>query len=424
MFTPLVESAFEYTYPLFAVANTRHRAVADTSNPRRHGINTLLHEKQLSDHTARWITAPNNDTLYSNAWLDLARGPVRVRVRAMGADRYWSVAFLDAFSNNFAMLGQRLDGNGPVEVTLVGPSHYNDRLTGRVIRAPGHDVWLLARVLVDGPHDLVNAYAMQNNLDVWSTMKEIDASRTVPVNPIDAKNFLEVVNDVLGSNPVPPEDTHLVRNWHIIGIRPGLKQVWDQIDGPARRAWSDNIPALYDRLKQAGSKGRRNVQGWITAGPEIGNFGCNYALRASVALGGLGALEPAEASYFVKFHDHEMRLLDGRNRYRLTVPSSGIPADSFWSFSMYAPTTDGKRFFVDNPIKRYSIGNRTTGLVLNDDGSIDLLLQNDPPTDPKQRANWLPTPKGTFQIALRAYLPSPELRAGTATMPGITLLSE
>lgn len=159
MLKSLVESAFEYAYPLHAMARTRWRAVQDPANPQRHAPNTVQHIRTLADHRCRWITAPNNDTLYSNAWLDLAHGPVRLSVAAQPARRYWSVALLDAFTNHVAVLGQRLDGPGPVSVTLLGPGHHAAQAAGRVIRAAGNDAWLFGRWLVDGLGDLPQAHA-------------------------------------------------------------------------------------------------------------------------------------------------------------------------------------------------------------------------------------------------------------------------
>jgi hypothetical protein len=74
------------------------------------------------------------------------------------------------------------------------------------------------------------------------------------------------------------------------------------------------------------------------------------------------------------------------------LSSGGIPTDSFWSFSMYEPTADGQRFFVANPISRDSIGNRTRGLALSADGSLQIAMRHDAPPDGHLRANWLPTP--------------------------------
>ena len=87
---------------------------------------------------------------------------------------------------------------------------------------------------------------------------------------------------------------------------------------------------------------------------------------------------------------------------------------------MYEPAADGKRFFAENPIRRYSIGNRTPGVAYNPDGSLDISVQREAPTDDRLRANWLPAPAGQFQIALRTYIPRAELLDGSATMPTMT----
>lgn len=419
MLEPLVDAAFEYAYPLYAVAQTRFRAVQDQGNPDRHAPNTLQHHRRLSDHTSRWITAPNNDTLYSNAWLDLSAGPVRIRVAAMPAGRYWSVALMDAFTNHFAMLGQRLDGVGPVDVTLLGPAQHDAVVSGRVFRAPGNDAWLFARCLVEGAADLTRSHAMQDRITLHTSAGASDATRVVPGAADDAPNFLAVVNEALARNPPPADEAALLDRWAVVGLRPGAVDAWRDIGADARQAWTTRIGALRDQLKRAAASGRRDIQGWMAAATDIGNFGRNFALRASVALGGLGALEPAEAMYFVRYHCDAKQPLDGRHRYTLRVPPGGIPTDSFWSFSMYEPSADGQRFFVQNPIGRYSIGNRTEGLLPNADGSLDIALQHDVPAGERLRANWLPAPAGPFQIALRTYLPRPELRDGRSPMPTI-----
>jgi hypothetical protein len=419
MLEALVESAFEYAYPLFAVAQTRYRAVQDPGNPNRHAPNTVKHERQLSDPTSRWITAPNNDTLYSNAWLDLSSGPVRIRVGAQPAGRYWSLAFMDAFTNHFAMIGQRLDGSDPVDVTLVGPSQHDAVLPGRILRAPGNDVWLFSRWLVDGVDDLANSHAMQDRLEVLPPSGASYRARVVPSQSTDPRTFMAVVNESLARNPPPPSEAHLFEGWAAVGLRPGAVDAWQSISEDAQEAWAGQIDSLHDKLRQAGTSGRREIQGWVASAADIGNFGKNFALRASVALGGLGALEPAEAMYFVKYKDDVMQPLNGRNRYLLRVPPEGIPADSFWSFSMYELTAQGKRVFVENPISRYSIGNGTLGLLRNADGSLDIALQHAAPTEGRLFANWLPAPAGPFQIALRTYLPHPELCDGSGAMPVI-----
>jgi hypothetical protein len=273
---------------------------------------------------------------------------------------------------------------------------------------------------VESTEDLPNTHAMQDSVEIQpQSGTPHAAARVTPTSSRDPRNFLAVANELLGRNPPPHIEQALLDGWETVGLRPGVLNAWELLDDEARAAWTARIGLAHEKLRQASATGRREIQGWFASAIDMGDFGTNYQLRASVALGGLGALPLTEAMYFVRFHDDHEQLLDGRQRYLLHVPTVGIPSDSFWSFTMYEPTADGQRFFVRNPIQRYSIGNRTRGIALNRDGSLDIALQYDEPSDALLRANWLPTPAGTFQISLRAYVPRADLREGRATMPSI-----
>jgi hypothetical protein len=64
---------------------------------------------------------------------------------------------------------------------------------------------------------------------------------------------------------------------------------------------------------------------------------------------------------------------------------------------------DTSFFFVPNPIKRYDLAQRDK-LITNPDGSVDMYLQATSPGKDKE-ANWLPAPKGKFNLVLRIYSP-------------------
>jgi hypothetical protein len=76
-------------------------------------------------------------------------------------------------------------------------------------------------------------------------------------------------------------------------------------------------------------------------------------------------------------------------------------------------------YLVDNPIDRYSIGDRTPGLHYANDRSLTVAIQRDPPTDPDQRANWLPAPPGDFRPVMRLYQPGQPIFDGTYQLPEI-----
>jgi hypothetical protein len=125
---------------------------------------------------------------------------------------------------------------------------------------------------------------------------------------------------------------------------------------------------------------------------------------------------PAEINtYDLAFQDGTGAQLDGRNRYvlRLDPPP---PVDGFWSATMYSAQT---RIFVPNAIDRYSIGDRMSGVFAGEDGSIEIFMQREEPTDPTERANWLPAPDGPFYLLMRHCSPQSAILTGDWVPPAI-----
>ena len=138
--------------------------------------------------------------------------------------------------------------------------------------------------------------------------------------------------------------------------------------------------------------------------------------RALSARGGLWGNHGYEAAYAMAWDDGDGRPLDGSKSYRVRF-AEDPPCAAFWSVTMY-DTPDS--FLVDNPIDRYSIGDRTEGLVRAEDGSLTIHMQREEPADPEARANWLPTPAGAFRPILRIYEPEDAVFDGGYELPPIT----
>jgi hypothetical protein len=141
-----------------------------------------------------------------------------------------------------------------------------------------------------------------------------------------------------------------------------------------------------------------------------------YATRAGADRGGLWGNHGYEATYAMAWTDADGDPLDGsRNRYELRL-SPPPPVDAFWSLTMY----DASDFYlVANAIDRYSVGDRTAGLLTDDDGSLTIYIQRDAPDNGKQ-PNWLPTPDGRFRPLMRMYQPRAEILNGDYILPAIT----
>jgi hypothetical protein len=157
----------------------------------------------------------------------------------------------------------------------------------------------------------------------------------------------------------------------------------------------------------------RKVNGWTTM------YGCGVPgngmlMRAAAYQVFPGPVNvPEEAMYWTTSRDGAGRALDGRRSYVLHFPPGGLPPhEAFWSLTM----GDAKNRFVANPLRRYSVGDRS-GLVPNADGSLDVLIQRAPP--PGGSANWLPAPPGKFTLWLRVYVPGPAILDGSYDVPPV-----
>ncbi|MGB1203455.1 MAG: DUF1254 domain-containing protein, partial [Alloalcanivorax venustensis] len=364
----LARQAYLYTVPLVIMETTRKWRL-------RNGANVFNHARKLLNHRSRWITTPNNDTLYSDAWLDLSRGPLTITVPDTG-ERYFSLAFMDMYTNNFAILGTRTTGNGGGEYTVVGPRHAIPEGAGNVVRAPTPRVWALGRVLVDGPEDLADACAVQDGLFINKDAPTEDVTEGEPVlrdAPWD--QYLKAANELLRREPPPATDLGILRKIAPLGIGPHQHFDVSRFDAEQARAIEEGIEAARDFLVTVQGARGAVVEGWTYPSGRTGDFGQDYLLRAVIAVGGLGALPVEEAMYMRADGDQERGLFDGKRNYRLHFPAGEMPPlDSFWSLSLYEAMDDGQFFFADTPLRRYAIGDRSPGLTWNEDGSLDIWI--------------------------------------------------
>ncbi len=405
--------AFFYGFPLYEFARTAQQR---TSTPGSAAQNQIVHRAVLADHTSRQVTAPNNDTIYSSAFLELSGGPIEI-VSPSDAKRYFSIAFMEAFTDDFAYIGTRATKGVGGRFWLAGPGWKGQTPEGvKLIHSPTNDVWMLSRILVDGPDDIAAAQALQKQVTVKSTTGAPARPYGVRTTKVqDAANLLAVVNDMLerskgGGGSVPRAKAFAAQG---VGAAATPELI---------AAWNAYIPEGIERLREKFMFRDLVINGWGYQEKGVGDFGSNDLLRAAVALGGLAALGEEEAMYLQATTDVANAKLSGANRYRWRVPPGGVPADAFWSLTMYQEEADGRYFLVENPINRFSIGNRTRGLVKNADGSIDILIQREAPEGPLA-ANWLPAAAGPMRMSLRAYLPRKELLSRSWKCPPVERLA-
>jgi hypothetical protein len=406
--------AWLYGLPLIEMAGTRARALSGQAAGVPAGLNRFSHSRTLAGPAARGVTTPNNDTLYSSAWVDLTKGPLTLTLPKAGR-RYFSVAGMNMFTDNDFVLGTRTTGGQGGRFTIVGPGQAGSG--PNVVRLATPHGWLLSRILVDGPDDLPAVHALQDQL-------ALSGPAALPPGPMAANRrssaleYFAAVAGLLRSDPPPGTDAALFARIAPLGLT-GRGGFDPKRFGAAELA---EVEAGVAEAKAALQDFRpgASVQGWTYPRANLGFYGQDYGLRAAVALGGLAALPAAEAMYMNPVGE-QGRMFTGAGPYVMRFPAARMPAvDAFWSLTMYEATPEGQFFLVENPIKRYAIGDRTPGLRKNADGSLDLWIARSDPGG-ERSANWLPAPaSGPFTVSFRAYLPRPEFLDGRYRLPPIT----
>lgn len=411
-------AGYYYAFPIFEFARTHWNAAAPNPQRPAHRYNMVLHRRTLTDHTGRNVTTPNNDTVYSSARLDLTNGPVLAEFPTLH-DRYFSISFMNAFTDNFAYIGTRSSNGNGGRALIVGPAWQGETpANARLIRSQTDDVWMLTRIVVDGPDDLAAANAAQDQVRIV----EAPEPTLLPVAPRaepDLGNMLGVVNAVLARSSCADPVGRRADGFARIGIRAGELDAWGALSPQQQQLWRDGAAQAGSILRQGFLLGGETVSGWTYPPPGVGSSRASDEVRAAVALSGLAALEADEATYARADIDQMGEALTGARAYTLTIPAD-VPARAFWSLSMYQLEPDGRLFFTENPIARYSIGDRTPGLLRNNDGSAAVLMQHGRPDDTS--ANWLPTPPGPFVITFRVYLPERAMTSGSWRLPPIRRL--
>jgi hypothetical protein len=373
------------------------------------------------------VVDPNNDTLYSAAWLDLRAGPQVLTVPAISA-RYSDFQLLDMYSNTFADVGVLTDGGQAGRYAFVGPGWQGPLPSGiRRIDAQTPDVWLLGRTGVDGPDDLTKAVALQREYGL-ATLQPASASTAADGRPACGPTptaisqgglplFDEISAD-MAADPPPAEDGPVVSAMARAGVGPGLH--------PSATTDQAVLAGLREGLRlgplfmaQASASAAKAATGW-QHNSTAGSYGTDYVTRARVAASGLGAQLPSQAAYFTTTADVSGQPLSGVHRYDIHFAKGQLPphgSAGFWSLTMY----NQQRYLVANPLQRYSIGDHTPGLGTNADGSLDITLAATAPT--AGSGVWLPAPNGQFSVTLRVYAPSQNVTTGVWAPPPVLMVS-
>ena len=422
----LTDEATIWGYPIVQNYKLAYFYCVLKDSPMYTGWNTLHHVRHLYTPDDRLVVSPNNDTPYSGASLDLRAEPLVLSVPDMG-DRYYTFQLVDSATNNFAYIGTRATGNKAGKFALAGPDWNGTLPEGvRLIHCPSYFVGVLGRTQLKGPDDLKNVMTLQDQYSLMPLSK-LTGEKPRPIETLDfpayseksitTLEFVRNLNWMLQYLTLDLEESNVLASFGAIGVAPGKPFDPAALDEPRRQAMEAGLSAGLAKIRARADKIGRTVNGWDLAPTGVPYFGHDYMLRAAYAMKAIYVNSPEEAYYPLANMDVNGDPLDGsKHRYAIRFQKGQLPPSRyFWSLTMYRKS-DG--LMVENPIKRYSIGDRTTGLKLGNDGSLILYFQYDSPGVDKEN-NWLPAPNEPFYVVMRIYGPSESVLSGKWMPPPV-----
>ena len=429
-------AAYVYFYPLVTMELTRKQLTNVAKPEGIHGpMNSFVSLTAFPPADMKAVVRPNFDTLYSSAWLDLTEDPMVVSVPDTNG-RYYLMPMLDMWTDVFASPGWRTTGTQAGDYAVVPPG-WSGSLPVSVARidAPTPYVWIIGRTKTDGPADYGAVHAVQAGLKItplsrWGMAGEpavgiVDPDvdmKTPPKIAVDrmaGAEFFAYAAEIFKLQPPHITDQPIVAQMRRIGIERGQSFDIDTLDPVVRTAL---VAAPKGALELMAWKVRtiaRVENGWSMNTDTMGVYGNYYLKRAMVAQLGLGANLPEDAIYPLNLADSTGESLVGENAYVLHFEKgSAPPVSAFWSITLY--DTDG--FQVANSLSQFALSSWMP-FKYNPDGSLDLHIQNANPGADKE-ANWLPAPKGPFNLTMRLYAPETDALTGKWNPPPVTRATE
>src|SRR5262245_23529334 len=217
-----LETAIEtyvYAYPLVTMEYTR-RALTNTLAPEgtKAPMGQFVRLREYPNASFKAVTAPNADTLYTQAWFDVSKEPWVVSIPDMKG-RYFLLPMLDGWTDVFDVPGKRTTGTGAQTYAITGPGWSGSLPAGmKEYKSPTGIVWLLGRIYCTGtPEDYKAVHALQDKVTAvplsaygkpykpepakmdaaWESKKSVRDQ----VHELDGNAYFKLFAELLKTNP-------------------------------------------------------------------------------------------------------------------------------------------------------------------------------------------------------------------------------
>lgn len=425
--------AYLWGWPL---VNNLNRALAVEKLPEPGRIGGIVpasppgYISMLTDYInaeERFVTCPNQDTVYGAGFQRLDSKPVIVQVPDFG-QRFFTYQIVDARTDSFAQIGKQY-GTKPGFYLLVGPNWKGEVPTGinGVFRSPTDLAAIFPRTFQDDTaEDKRAVQSLLSQIMVYpltefdGKMKTKDWNKT-PSFPsaasagetkwVSPEKFFDQLPRVMKEIPPLPGEETLYRMFQsVLDASARDVKIKQELDETAIAAEQELIAPLF----QFHNNGRPIGNGW-TSPPNGANWGTDYLSRAATAKSNMYDNAPQETRYIYTDYDSSGERLNGLHNYTVIFPKDQLPpVNGFWSLTLY----NKEHLFEPNQLNRYSLGTKSKQLKFGADGSLTLYVQNSAPGADTE-SNWLPAPKEDFSLYIRAYWPKAPITEGSWTPPPV-----
>jgi hypothetical protein len=419
-------SAFIWGFPMTELYRVRDKSVS-----QGHKVNTFNHDRKLftaEQAIELGVVRANSATLYSFSWLDLSIEPIVVDIPPI-QDRYFTINYVDFYQKN-ENISNATTGRKGGAYAFVGPNWRGPLPDGlHRLDVATDTVWIIGRTEVKGQDDVKNVHAIQDkyqltSLSEWSkgkrnTTGDNQYEAWPPYDVSDPVNWFALLNEGLRRNPPQGADLVMLGLLEPLDIGPDMHFDPKKLDKSMAAGLKRAVTVGPQLLKQYfgthfGVKANHwevsmDLATWVT--PVSGQT--DFLLRGAIAKGAQPGQSLTQAQYALAGVDSEGNPFNGSNKYTLRFEKGQMPpVDAFWALTLY----DAKGFPVPKVI-RNQIGTYDA-LKKDKDGSVTLYIQNASPGKNKE-SNWLPAPKGAFNLAMRLYNPKTEARTLDWVTPGV-----
>lgn len=425
------QQALIYTFPIY-----KYSMMLNVMMGQGAKVNAYLHEPKLLGPEYQAGTSMNRDTIYSYAFCDLTKEPLVFTIGENTDGRYYSIEFVDAYTDCFGYMGNRTTKNKAAAYLIHAPGWKGEVPAGIdvVLEAPTNWIAGVARTFTNNSEeDLKLAAQAQQGYKVYPASewgKETPQEATYggevpkPYPQDDPLGILKQVNEWMVIAGTPERDKALLQQFGQVGVGPYATKKIDELDEHTKkglmRATGDGMKLLQKTSFAVGSiyDLNKTVNGWAYNPQNWGRMaetGDFLGRSATQALSGGIENYVEECVKLRTFTDQNGENLNGSNQYKLVFTKDQIPkVEGFWSLTAY----NNEYNIEANDQNKYEIRDIDPDLKFAPDGSLTIYLQSTKPED--QNGNWLPVaPDKDFNIFFRAYLPEQAFVDQTYIPPAI-----